>query len=519
MLCHLPSRRSARQGIDADQALREGAHSAHAGARIAHKQAIYALAFCDFMSAKRISHPEWPIMQAILAQGGLDPTHDRLAEVSGVSDRTISEIVSDFSSSRLLTRGHPARLGPGLGLALGLSLGGESLRGLVVDANGTVYHALEDPLLPEQLNMSPGALLPRLRRMAHRVLDLALADRSLWSSPDRQELALLGVSVGWPCPIDRAKLPVGQTLRDGEWRRRSTGGQIPPLPERVAAALGGGFTVERCHAINDVSAASVAVAFEESRARAAEADEDRWRVGLVVRVGGGLGAATMILAPHRQSRLSFIDSRLVEGTNGLAGELGHLPIGRRAVEEVSHESRDVLTAMNYDRWECSCGRKHHLETFASGRAVIRRLQESGYDIPEDGRDQLEILRSDLAQNPDEQPIAAVIDAGRLFGWALAGPILMLDPYSITVTGSLAVRDYLVDGIGRERNLWRNVIKDSVKVRPYEPRDPKLARFVVAHGAALVVIRRLVYRNFLDKQGSVPRTIKIVQADVESLADR
>ncbi len=452
-------------------------------------------------------------MQAILAQGHRTPTHLELAETAGVDRRTIANVLKEGRAERLLVGGRPARLGPGLGLVLGISLGAESLRGGLVDANGAVHCTFADDRAPGQHEASPEALLARVRAMGVRVLSAALKSPEL-SGPDAGVLRLLGIAVAWPVPIDRSKRVTGNVLPDGGWRRRDPDtGRVPSLPELIAAAFRGPFDVNRCHALNDSSAAALAVAFDESRARAEEPDDDRWRVALVVRVGGALGVGTILLAPHNRRRLSFIDSLLVEGTNGLAGELGHLAIGRRLIKDINAASHDDLAPMSYDEWTCLCGAHHHLHAFASGAAVVKRLQASGYTIPRDDRGPASVLREFLEGNPDDLQIHAVRDAGRILGRALAGPILMLDPYSITVTGSLA-SEHLVDGIRRERDMWAHAIKDAVQV---SHREGPLSEFIGVRGAALAVIRREIYRAFLDGRSALPRTFPFGASDLRELA--
>jgi len=463
----------------------------------------------------RTNVPRWPVMHAILAQGATSPTHEWLAEVARVDPRTVSNVIRQMRDQRLVLGGHPARLGPGLGLTLGMSVGAESLRGCLVDANGDLTHQMEDEPAPDQLEEPPDHLLRRLRSLAARVLTSAMEDETLRATPGKKSLRLLGVAAAWPCPVDRDKLPAGKILRDGLWRQReSTNGNVISLPEHVANAFGGQFTLARCHALNDVNAGALSVAFDDSRAAARESENDRWRVAIVIRIGGGLGASTIIMAPHRRNRLSFIDSRLIEGANGLAGELGHLPIGRRLIEDLNKANPyKELAPISYDDWPCSCGRRHHLEAFASGAALVRRLQASGYEIPIVERTQHSMLRSSLGPDADEVHVYALRDIGRILGRAMAGPILMLDPYSITITGSLAT-EHLIEGIRRERDLWANAINDSVRL---EQTGGLPGRFECARGAALAVIRRYVYREFLDaKSRHLPQSINIGPADVEAL---
>src|SRR5688500_6965260 len=53
----------------------------------------------------------------------------------------------------------PLRFGPGLGLMVGVSLGGESLRAGIVDANGRLHHEIEAPRRSERLRLSPQQIL------------------------------------------------------------------------------------------------------------------------------------------------------------------------------------------------------------------------------------------------------------------------------------------------------------------------------------------------------------------------
>src|SRR6185312_209678 len=131
----------------------------------------------------------------------------------------------------------------------------------------------------------------------------------------------------------------------------------------------------------------------------------------------------------------------------------------------------------------------------SGEALVRRLQASDYAIPTDARGRASLLRALLDGDGDELQAHAVRDVGRILGRALAAPILMLDPHSITVTGSLAT-PYLVDGIGRERDTWANAIRDTVRI---DFAGGERGAYAGVRGAALAVLRRVVYRDSLDRR--------------------
>lgn len=449
---------------------------------------------------RRTNAPEWPVLHAVLAQGHTKPTHETLAETAKVAPRTVANVVGRVGAQRRVRGGRPLRLGPGLGLVLSLSLGVESLRAGLVDANGDLFHQVEAPAFPSQLDQSPEALFSRLRAAAAEVLDAGLADESLWGD-DQARLLLHGAAVAWPSPVDRDARPSGSALGHPDWwRPRLEFGEPPTLRQRLSDALGDPFSASRCHALNDVNAHALAVAFDQSRERARDPDDDLWRIALIVRIGGGLGAATMQLAPHNRRRLSFIDSRLLVGTNGFAGELGHLPVDRDWIQARNRDNPfRELARIEYDRWICSCGRKHHLEAFASGAAIARRLKASGYTIPDDRRERADLIRSAIEGKIDQLQTHALQDVGRLLGRALANPILMLDPHSITLTGSLATKQ-LSDGVLLERNEWRNAIGDTVQIRSV---GGHRGAYLGVRGAALAVIRHFVYRDFMD--GAAPAT--------------
>ena len=121
-------------------------------------------------------------------------------------------------------------------MVLGISVGSEHLKAGVVDAMGDVHHYTERPLLERQLHLTPDELLDRMRSLAHDVLALALDDEALWPSL-RRSLALLGVAVAWPSPIDRQGRPRGRALRHVLWTQHPTPGSGPmALTVRTAHA-------------------------------------------------------------------------------------------------------------------------------------------------------------------------------------------------------------------------------------------------------------------------------------------
>ncbi|MFE1439886.1 ROK family protein [Streptomyces sp. NPDC058739] len=113
----------------------------------------------------------------------------------------------------------------------------------------------------------------------------------------------------------------------------------------------------------------------------------------------GIGAAVVV------------DGRLLRGTRGFAGELGHVPV-------------------RPDGPECPCGGRGCLEQYAGEEAVLRA---AGL---EPGEDQVGLLAGRAAAG-DEAVRHALRDAGEALGIALTGAVNLLDPRGVVLGGALA----------------------------------------------------------------------------------
>lgn len=113
----------------------------------------------------------------------------------------------------------------------------------------------------------------------------------------------------------------------------------------------------------------------------------------------GIGAAVVV------------DGRLLRGTRGFAGELGHVPV-------------------QPDGPECACGGRGCLEQYAGEEAVLRA---AGL---EPGEDRVGLLAGRAAEG-DEAVRRALREAGTAFGVALTGAVNLLDPESVVLGGALS----------------------------------------------------------------------------------
>ncbi|WP_217250316.1 ROK family transcriptional regulator [Streptomyces sp. AC602_WCS936] len=113
----------------------------------------------------------------------------------------------------------------------------------------------------------------------------------------------------------------------------------------------------------------------------------------------GIGAAVVV------------DGRLLRGTRGFAGELGHVPV-------------------RPDGPECACGGRGCLEQYAGEKAVLRA---AGL---EPGEDRVGMLAGRAAEG-DEAVRRALREAGTALGIALTGAVNLLDPEGVVLGGALA----------------------------------------------------------------------------------
>ncbi|MFH8487290.1 ROK family protein [Streptomyces longisporoflavus] len=106
-----------------------------------------------------------------------------------------------------------------------------------------------------------------------------------------------------------------------------------------------------------------------------------------------------------------VDGRLLRGTRGFAGELGHVPVWP-------------------DGPACPCGGRGCLEQYAGEEAVLRAARL------DPGADRVGLL-AERAEQGDEDVRRALRDAGAALGIALTGAVNLLDPRSVVLGGALS----------------------------------------------------------------------------------
>ncbi|MGW5607523.1 ROK family protein [Streptomyces sp. NPDC003753] len=119
-----------------------------------------------------------------------------------------------------------------------------------------------------------------------------------------------------------------------------------------------------------------------------------------------------------------VDGRLLRGTRGFAGELGHVPVRPEGPA-------------------CACGGRGCLEQYAGEEAVLRAAGLTP------GEDRVELL-AERAARGDREVLRALRGAGTALGIALTGAVNLLDPETVVLGGALAaLASWLLPSLERE----------------------------------------------------------------------
>lgn len=274
------------------------------------------------------------------------------------------------SQGEVPTRGRPAdrfHFNSTRGVVLVADVGASKMRAGLSDLDGQVRREATAVM---DVTEGPEAVLSAV----HRLFQDLLAE-------DRCDMdAVLGIGVGVPGPV---KYPVGQVINP------------PIMPGWDRFDIPGWFA-DRYDCPLFVEKDANAIAYGEYRI-----DFPHAKQLMSVKVGHGIGSGLVL------------DGHLYRGADGGAGDVGH-----------SHYGGDD------DGPPCKCGNVGCVEAIAGGWALMRDLQETGY--------QLASLSEALQMIENGQPdaIRLVRQAGRVLGAALAGPVNLVNPRVLVIGGQL-----------------------------------------------------------------------------------
>lgn len=154
----------------------------------------------------------------------------------------------------------------------------------------------------------------------------------------------------------------------------------------------------------------------------------------------------------------WLDGRLLEGSGGMAGEIGHIVV----------EEAGAL---------CGCGNRGCLEAMAAGPSIARRAREAGLQVA-DGK-----AVFDLARNGNVTALRVLDETAVYLARGLAACVNMVDPELVVLGGGVAESlDLLLPGI--EAGLRERVILPGA-------RKTRVVRSGLGYQAALVGAATLV----------------------------
>ncbi len=311
-----------------------------------------------------------------------------LSRVTGLSRGTVASIVADLQREGVLRAGSrrdaptsgPGRppalltLAPPAGLAVAVDIGHSHVRVVVGDAEGAV---IEERFADVSAGL---AAVDILAAAAELVADVKAAQGL--SARD-----VVAATLGLPTPLDLDGRPVAPRFRGLD----------------LAECSGLARLTTRIFLMNDADLGALG----EAAFGAARGVDDF----VFVKMAHGLGAGLVL------------GGRLYRGSNGLAGNIGHVRV---------REDGNV----------CICGNRGCIETLVSADSLVAALQPAHAD-----RD---LGVADLFRLVREGDIGArrlVNDAGAIVGRTLAEIINVLNPRAIVVGGSLsALGEPLLQGI-------------------------------------------------------------------------
>ncbi|WP_026923671.1 ROK family transcriptional regulator [Glycomyces arizonensis] len=362
----------------------------------------------------------------LAAEGPISRTE--LAAATGLTRPTITRIVEELIAGRLVTEAGSARHGragrPRVGLALsrsgpaglGLDIRADGLAACVVDLTGAVRHLAFAPLA--FAGTDPAAVLDRLAAMASAAVEAVAAEH----------LTVVAATLAVPGPVDGGVVRSAPALG---WTDVDAGALLAAGTRRLGLPI----TVDN----------------EANLAAHGELHATRRTLDNFVYVSGGLDIGAGII----------LDGRLVRGSRGWSGELGHITV-------------------DPDGRPCPCGSRGCLQTYASPQAILG-------DEPVPDGTMPEVAITTRADAGDAATLAAIDTAGTALGIALSNVLNILDIGTVLLGGGYALlSSWVTERV--EAEIARRVL--SAAWAPITVRPAILGPDAAAIGAALTFIDRL-----------------------------
>lgn len=356
-----------------------------------------------------------------------------LAEAMGVARSTVVERLDRLRTQGLVTsvgertpmgRGRPAALyefRAAAGVLLTCHVGMTGTRVGLTDLAGSV---MSHRLVELDIELGPEPVLDVVEETMHHLLQQT-------GAPD---IEIYGIGVGLPGAVELSSTRVSRQ----PWTSY-------PIAARLSERFGAPSFVDQD--VNLLALGEQTAAWPDSS------------VVLCVKVGTVIGCGIVI------------DGRIVGGTDGLAGEIGHSRIAGR---------EDV----------CACGNRGCLNAVAGGRALARDLATQGFATVH-ARDVVALAREGV---PAAQ--LAIRQAGRDIGTVLAGAVNLLNPHVIALWGYLLeAKRPLVAGI--RETLYQQATPSAT--HDLQLVSAELGATTGLRGAAIMVAEQVLSPEEIDRR--------------------
>ncbi|PZF92180.1 sugar kinase [Micromonospora deserti] len=386
---------------------------------------------------------EWNLTLVLdrIAAADRPPSRAELAAETSLTRATVSAVVEDLVTGRLVTEaeptprtgaGRPARglvLAPDGPAGLGLEVNVDYLAVCVVDLTGRIRHHTvhRADLRP----VSPAEALGRLAGLAAR----ARADAA------GQGLTLAGAALAVPGLVDDAgRVRLAPNLG---WRDVAVAALLaghPPLTAHVEGVP------------------PLVVDNEANLAALGELHSGPPGPASFLHISGEVGIGAGIV----------LDGALFRGARGWSGEIGHMSV-------------------RPDGPACRCGGRGCLETYTGQEAILAAAGLAGADLP---ADTATTRLAELAAAGEPAALRALQEAGTALGVAVAGVVNLLDLDTVVLGGGYApLVPWLRPPVLAE--ISRRVL--TAAWSPVTVRPAVLGAEAAAVGAAGSVVRRILAR--------------------------
>lgn len=272
--------------------------------------------------------------------------------------------------------------------AFGIDIGGTTVKIGLFETEGNLLEKWE---IPTRVEGNGNRIIP----------DIADAVNGKMQERKMQPEDVQGIGIGVPGPV------LNESIVN---RCVNLGWGIVDVAKEMSRLTG----IENAAAGNDANVAALG----EMWKGAGEGHENVVMITLGTGVGGGI----------------ILNGKIVSGIHGAAGEIGHIKVS------------------DDEKLSCGCGKKGHLEQYASATGIVRKAKEILENTTQDSvlchKDEITAKDVfDAARDGDEPAAEAVRFACRMLGQAMAHIADVMDPEVFVIGGGVSrAGEILLNGV-------------------------------------------------------------------------